>query len=170
MVAITHQEVRKTFPSATSTGARRFVGKTAIVVGASANVGNALAELLAQEGADVLIHYNSASKSGQAEETTAVVRGHGPPWSRPSHLPMRDMQVARHLWSISARHLPGNSGDGASQSIALRPDRLIRRSSIRPSQTRTSRGCDRCRLTEALGTSSTSRDWHCSWSHPRRVG
>lgn len=47
MVAITHQEVLKTFPSATSTGARRFVGKTAIVIGASANLGKALAQLLA---------------------------------------------------------------------------------------------------------------------------
>jgi len=77
MVAIAHQEVRKTFPSATSTGARRFVGKTAIVVGASANVGRALAELLAQEGADVVVHYNSASKQAQAEETAEDVRAHG---------------------------------------------------------------------------------------------
>ncbi|MCR8932256.1 MULTISPECIES: SDR family oxidoreductase [unclassified Pseudomonas] len=77
MVAITHQEVRKTFPSATSTGARRFIGKTAIVVGASANVGKALALLLAQEGADVVVHCNSASKQTQAEEVAAAVRGHG---------------------------------------------------------------------------------------------
>lgn len=44
MVAITHQEVRKTFPSATNTGVRRFVGSTAIIAEASANVGKALAE------------------------------------------------------------------------------------------------------------------------------
>lgn len=48
MVSITHQEVRKTLPSATSTDAPRFVGKTAIVVGASANVGKALSALLAR--------------------------------------------------------------------------------------------------------------------------
>ncbi|WP_158884567.1 SDR family oxidoreductase [Rhodanobacter sp. L36] len=77
MVAIAHQQIRKSYPSATSTGARRFVGKTAIVVGASANVGKALAELLAQEGADVVVHYNSASKQKQAEETASAVRGHG---------------------------------------------------------------------------------------------
>lgn len=77
MVAIAHQNVRKTYPSATSTGARRFVGKTAIVIGASANVGRALAELLAQEGADIVVHYNSAAKQAQAEETATAVRGHG---------------------------------------------------------------------------------------------
>jgi NAD(P)-dependent dehydrogenase (short-subunit alcohol dehydrogenase family) len=77
MVAITHQQVHKTYPSATSTGARRFVGKTAIVVGASANVGKALSELLAQEGADVVVHYNSVSKQVQAETTASNVRGYG---------------------------------------------------------------------------------------------
>lgn len=77
MVAISHQQITKTFPSATSTGARRFVGKTAIVAGASANVGRALAELLAQEGADVVVHYNSANKATEAEKTAALVRGHG---------------------------------------------------------------------------------------------
>ena len=77
MVAISHQAVTKTFPSATSTGARRFVGKNAIVVGASANVGRALAELLAQEGANVVIHYNSASKEDEAEKTAIIVRSHG---------------------------------------------------------------------------------------------
>jgi NAD(P)-dependent dehydrogenase (short-subunit alcohol dehydrogenase family) len=77
MVAISHQTVAKNFPSATSTGARRFVGKNAIVVGASANVGRALAELLAQEGANVVIHYNSAAKKDEAEKTAAAVRSHG---------------------------------------------------------------------------------------------
>lgn len=77
MVAISHQEIKKVFPSATSTGARRFVGKTAVVAGASANVGRALAELLAQEGADVVVHYNAAHKQAEAEETAAAVRKHG---------------------------------------------------------------------------------------------
>ena len=77
MVAIIHPEVHKTYPSSTGTGARRFVGKTAIVVGASANVGKALSELLAQEGADVVVHYNSVSKQAQAEVTAATIRGHG---------------------------------------------------------------------------------------------
>ncbi|KAB1574193.1 SDR family oxidoreductase [Serratia plymuthica] len=77
MVAISHQTIKKTYPSATSTGARRFVGKTAVVIGASANVGRALAELLAQEGADVVIHYNSASKQALAEETAEIVRKYG---------------------------------------------------------------------------------------------
>ncbi|MGO4339763.1 SDR family oxidoreductase [Labrys sp. KB_33_2] len=77
MVAISHQAITKTYPSATSTGARRFVGKNAIIVGASANVGRALAELLAQEGANVVVHYNSASKKDEAEKTAAVVRSHG---------------------------------------------------------------------------------------------
>lgn len=76
MVAIAHQEVRKAFPSATSTGARRFVVKTAIVLGASTNVGKSLAGLLAREGADVVGHYNSASKKDQAEKAAAAVRGH----------------------------------------------------------------------------------------------
>lgn len=74
MVAISHQKITKVFPSATSTGARRFVGKTAVIAGASANVGRALAELLAQEGADIVVHYNSAHKQTQAEETAAAVR------------------------------------------------------------------------------------------------
>lgn len=77
MVAVSHQKVIKNFPSATSTGARRFVGKTAIVVGASANVGRALAELLAQEGAQIVAHYNSATKKDLAEETAAIIRKHG---------------------------------------------------------------------------------------------
>lgn len=78
MVAISHQKITKVFPSATSTGARRFVGKTAVIAGASANVGRALAELLAQEGADIVVHYNSAHKQTQAEETAAAVRKLGP--------------------------------------------------------------------------------------------
>lgn len=77
MVAISHQNVLKTFPSATSTGARRFVGKVAIVAGASANVGRALSALLAQEGADVVVHYNSPNKKAEAEATAELVRGHG---------------------------------------------------------------------------------------------
>ncbi|MFW2275944.1 SDR family NAD(P)-dependent oxidoreductase, partial [Burkholderia orbicola] len=77
MVAISHQNVAKTFPSATSTGARRFIGKTAVITGASANVGRALADLLAQEGADIVVHYNSARKQAQAEETATAVRKHG---------------------------------------------------------------------------------------------
>ncbi|WP_175777261.1 SDR family oxidoreductase [Burkholderia anthina] len=77
MVAISHQQIARTFPTATSTGARRFVGKNAIVVGASANVGRALAELLAQEGANVVVHYNSVSKQAEAEKTVELVLSHG---------------------------------------------------------------------------------------------
>lgn len=65
------------YPTATSTGARRFVGKVAIVVGASANVGRALTELLAQEGAKIVVHYNSDSKKKQAEEVVEAVRAYG---------------------------------------------------------------------------------------------
>lgn len=77
MVAIRHQAIAKTFPTATSTGARRFAGKVAIVVGASANVGRALARLLAEEGADVVVHYNSTAKLDEANKTADAVRAFG---------------------------------------------------------------------------------------------
>lgn len=78
MDAITRQEVRKTFPFAASTDARRFVGKTGIVVGAFANVDKALAESLAHDGADMAIHYNLASRkrSGRLRSCTGRGRPH----------------------------------------------------------------------------------------------
>ncbi|MGX6606053.1 SDR family oxidoreductase [Micromonosporaceae bacterium Da 78-11] len=47
-------------------------GKVAIVTGGTANIGKLFSESLADDGADVVVHYNSARR---ADEATAVVKG-----------------------------------------------------------------------------------------------
>ena len=52
-------------------------GKVAIVTGASANLGRMFAEQLASDGADVVVHYNSASKADEAADTAARIASLG---------------------------------------------------------------------------------------------
>ena len=54
---------------------RRFEGKVAIVTGAGTGFGSAIAEALADEGADVLVHYRSSADG--AEATAARIRDLG---------------------------------------------------------------------------------------------
>nr|WP_301280393.1 SDR family oxidoreductase [Chromobacterium subtsugae] len=54
-----------------------FVGKVALVVGASRNMGRAFAEALAADGAAVAIHYNSAGSRAGAEEAAAQILAAG---------------------------------------------------------------------------------------------
>lgn len=56
---------------------QRQDGKVAIVTGASANLGRMFAEQLAADGADVVVHYNSAAKAGEAADTVAAIEGRG---------------------------------------------------------------------------------------------
>ena len=52
-------------------------GKVAVIGGASRNLGSLLCKTLAAEGAAVVVHYNSASSKGPAEETVNSVKAAG---------------------------------------------------------------------------------------------
>ena len=52
-------------------------GKVAVVIGASRNLGRAVAEMLGLEGAKVAIHYNSDSARAGADETAAAIKAAG---------------------------------------------------------------------------------------------
>src|SRR5271168_3046106 len=51
--------------------------KVAVVIGASRNLGRAIAEMLGAEGAAVAVHYNSTSARAGAEETAASIKAAG---------------------------------------------------------------------------------------------
>lgn len=51
--------------------------KVAVVIGASRNLGRAIAEMLGAEGAAVAVHYNSVNARAGAEETAASIKGAG---------------------------------------------------------------------------------------------
>ncbi|HEY4087869.1 MAG TPA: 3-oxoacyl-ACP reductase family protein [Bryobacteraceae bacterium] len=53
----------------------RLKGKVALITGASRGIGRGIAEIFAEEGADVAVNYVSAS--AKAEEVAAYVRGKG---------------------------------------------------------------------------------------------
>lgn len=52
-------------------------GKVAIVTGGTANLGRLFAESLAGDGANVMIHYNSAHRADEAVDTIATLEGLG---------------------------------------------------------------------------------------------
>ena len=52
-------------------------GKVAIVTGATANLGRLFAESLASDGADVVLHYNSARRGDEARQTADDLEKHG---------------------------------------------------------------------------------------------
>jgi NAD(P)-dependent dehydrogenase (short-subunit alcohol dehydrogenase family) len=51
--------------------------KIAIVTGASRNLGRAFSEMLAKEGASVVVHYNNPNKKSEADDTAVKVREAG---------------------------------------------------------------------------------------------
>jgi NAD(P)-dependent dehydrogenase (short-subunit alcohol dehydrogenase family) len=51
--------------------------KVAVVVGASRNLGRAIAEMLGAQGAAVAVHYNSVNARAGAEETAASIKAGG---------------------------------------------------------------------------------------------
>jgi len=53
----------------------KLQGKIAVITGASRGIGRGIAEVFAEEGADVLVNY--ASNETEAEETARLVRSHG---------------------------------------------------------------------------------------------
>lgn len=59
------------------TVARSLQGRVALVAGASRNLGRQVALELAAAGADVLLHYNSASSAADAEAAVHELRGLG---------------------------------------------------------------------------------------------
>jgi NAD(P)-dependent dehydrogenase (short-subunit alcohol dehydrogenase family) len=52
-------------------------GKVAIVTGASRNLGRAFSEMLATEGASVVVHYNDPNKKSEADDTAAKIQENG---------------------------------------------------------------------------------------------
>jgi NAD(P)-dependent dehydrogenase (short-subunit alcohol dehydrogenase family) len=52
-------------------------GKVGIVLGASRNLGRAIAEMLGSEGAKVAVHYNSDSARAGADETASAIKDAG---------------------------------------------------------------------------------------------
>ena len=52
-------------------------GKVAVVIGASRNLGRAIAEMLGAEGARVAVHYNSDSARAGADETATSIKDSG---------------------------------------------------------------------------------------------
>ncbi len=53
----------------------KLKGKIALVTGASRGIGRGIAEVFAEQGADVAVNYVSNAK--EAEETASLVRKHG---------------------------------------------------------------------------------------------
>jgi NAD(P)-dependent dehydrogenase (short-subunit alcohol dehydrogenase family) len=52
-------------------------GKVAIITGASANNGKAFAETLAQDGATIVVHYNSQNKEVEATKVAKAIKEAG---------------------------------------------------------------------------------------------
>lgn len=52
-------------------------GKVALVTGGTANLGRLFAEQLADDGADVMVHYNSPGRAEEAAETVAALEAKG---------------------------------------------------------------------------------------------
>ncbi len=57
--------------------ARKLSGKTAVVAGGGKNLGGLVSRHLAEQGANVAVHYNSAASEAQARETVAAVEAAG---------------------------------------------------------------------------------------------
>jgi NAD(P)-dependent dehydrogenase (short-subunit alcohol dehydrogenase family) len=71
------QPVQPTPAPATTPAERELSGKVAIVTGARANMGRGFAEVLAKNGADVVVHYHREETRDQAEETARLVQAQG---------------------------------------------------------------------------------------------
>jgi NAD(P)-dependent dehydrogenase (short-subunit alcohol dehydrogenase family) len=56
---------------------QKLKGKVAIIGGASKNLGSLISKTLGEEGASVVVHYNSASSKSPAEETVKAVKAAG---------------------------------------------------------------------------------------------
>lgn len=55
----------------------KLSGKVAIVAGGTANIGKLFAEALADDGADVMVHYNSPKRSGEADTAVKDLQARG---------------------------------------------------------------------------------------------
>lgn len=60
-----------------SNGARAQAGKVAIVTGGTSNLGKLFAESLAGDGANVMAHYNSGGREGEARSVVSELEGLG---------------------------------------------------------------------------------------------
>ncbi|MGL6234725.1 MAG: SDR family oxidoreductase [Segniliparus sp.] len=54
-----------------------FAGKTVLVAGGAKNLGGLISRAFAEQGANVVVHYNSASSEAAADETVAAVEAAG---------------------------------------------------------------------------------------------
>ena len=57
--------------------ARKLSGKVAVVTGGTANIGKLFAEALADDGADVMVHYNSARRASEADVAVKDLQDRG---------------------------------------------------------------------------------------------
>ncbi|VFA97353.1 Glucose 1-dehydrogenase 2 [Nocardia cyriacigeorgica] len=55
----------------------KLAGKSAVVAAGAKNLGGLISTTLAEQGADVLVHYNSASTEADAEKTVAAIEAAG---------------------------------------------------------------------------------------------
>jgi NAD(P)-dependent dehydrogenase (short-subunit alcohol dehydrogenase family) len=56
---------------------QKLKGKVAVIGGGSKNLGSLTSKTLAEEGAKVVVHYNSASSKAPADETVAAIKNAG---------------------------------------------------------------------------------------------
>jgi len=54
-----------------------LTGKVAVITGAARNMGSSFAQALAQQGCDIVVHYNSDSSAVEAEDTAKLIKQTG---------------------------------------------------------------------------------------------
>ena len=58
-------------------GRKELAGKVAIITGSARNQGRAYAEVLARNGADIVVHYHTSAAKSDADETMRLVQAQG---------------------------------------------------------------------------------------------
>ena len=85
-----------------SGAASRLAGKVALVTGASGGIGQAISRRLANEGASILVHYNSRREPAEALVSELTKSGHAA-LAAPADLSQAD-HVAK-IFMVATEHL-----------------------------------------------------------------